>query len=131
MVPEVREVLVELPVTREAPGTARRAVASLPWGEQTEAAFKLRLLASELVTNSLRHAGLSMRDRIRLEMRLHRNCVRVEVSAPGRDFALPDVAKPPTGVAGRGLFLVNTLADRWGTQSHERRAMVWFEIDLR
>ena len=130
MVPEVRELSLELAVTRDAPRAARRAVDSLPWDEQIEAAFDTRLLVTELVTNSLRHAGLSIRDRIRLEIHLHGDYVRVEVSAPGRDFALPDVAKPPTGVSGRGLFLVNALADRWGTEGYDRRAMVWFEIDL-
>ena len=130
MVPDARELSLELPVTRDAPRAARRAVDSLPLDKQAEAAFNLRLLATELVTNSLRHAGLSMRDRIRLEIRLHGDCVRVEVSAPGPGFPLPNVSQPPSGVSGRGLFLVNALADRWGTESHDARAVAWFEIDL-
>src|SRR6185503_7639292 len=40
-----------------APGQARSAIAALPLGE--EAREKLALLVSELVTNSIRHAGLS------------------------------------------------------------------------
>ena len=130
MAPDAGELSLELPVTHDAPRAARRAVDSLPLDKQAEAAFNLRLLATELVTNSLRHAGLSVRDRIRLEISLHGDCVRVEVSAPGQGFPLPDVSRPPPGVSGRGLFLVNALADRWGTESHGARALVWCEIDL-
>ena len=51
-------------------------------------------------------------------------------SGPG--FDRPSFARPPDGASGRGLHLVDVLADRWGLgQARDGPGWkVWFEIDL-
>lgn len=87
------------------------------------------LLTSELVTNSLLHvpagpvtlwAGTDAR----------RLLVEVHDSGPGLG---PDGGPPglpgPTELGGRGLFLVDRLADAWGHRDLPWAA-VWFELRL-
>ncbi|HWC72060.1 MAG TPA: ATP-binding protein [Actinomycetota bacterium] len=88
-----------------------------------------RLLVSELVTNSLRHAGLRPDQQIEIALDLDQQRFRVEVVDPGRGFELrPRAAGTPAG-AGWGLSLVAQLASRWGASS-DGVTNVWFEIEL-
>ena len=73
-----------------------------------------RLLATELVTNSVRHSGRGSESSIGLALRLTPDRLSVAVSDPGRGFR-PEVGEPdPEQEGGRGLFIVDRLADRWG-----------------
>jgi anti-sigma regulatory factor (Ser/Thr protein kinase) len=86
----------------------------------------LRLLVSELVTNSLRHAGLADPG-IRLSIQVGANAIRVRVSDRGPGFE-PRVRPPHAGQRrGWGLLLVDRLADRWGTHPGDPSS-VWFEM---
>jgi anti-sigma regulatory factor (Ser/Thr protein kinase) len=108
---------------RQAPGSARRALRSLSGSIDPELAEDVRLLVSELVTNSLRHTGSTS---IELEVWRSDEVVRVDVCDHGAGF---DVSGPPRPgkASGWGLFMVDRLADRWGveTNGHTR---VWFEL---
>ncbi len=89
----------------------------------------LRLLVSELVTNSVRH-GRPERSAgdIELSVSKSRRTVRVEVADAGRGFVTrPRVAGQDAG-SGWGLYLVDALSDRWGTE-RDGRMRIWFEID--
>jgi len=123
---------MRLPPTVQAPGVARRAVDQLPLGEHLEAHFNLRLLVTELVSNSVRHADLAADDVITLEVTIRPSRVRAVVSDRGNGFRQPVFAgEPPSGTSGRGLFLVDALADRWGTGKAEGgESAVWFELEL-
>jgi anti-sigma regulatory factor (Ser/Thr protein kinase) len=88
----------------------------------------VRLVISELVTNSIRHADLGPRDRIDLHVSLTANGVRVEVIDNGRGFR-PSPEPTPRGTSGYGHFLVDQLADRWGV-TRDGRTRVWAEVDL-
>ena len=92
-------------------------------------AFDVRLLVTELVANSVRHAGLDESDRITLMLELSDTRVRVEVRDPGRGFAFPVRPQKLTAEGGRGLQIVAAIAHRWGVERSEPIA-VWFEIDL-
>lgn len=113
----------------DAPARARRALLALRemvdegvWGD-------VQLLVSELVTNSLLHAGLADEDRIELAVRVNDRRVRVEVADPGGAFALsPDREDEDDGIGGWGLYLVEQLADRWGLDRGGATRM-WFELD--
>ena len=111
---------------------AREAVDGLPLDEHDEAAFNVRLLVAELVGNSVRHAGLGSADSITLGFRRRDGLLRVEVTDRGPGSQRPSF-NGPAATAGRGLHLVDALADRWGTQPapHKDGWLVWFEIDLK
>ena len=123
-----RALSLRLPGGPHAPAVARDAVETLPAGSlEAPVAHTARLLASELVTNSVRHGGSGADDAIGLEVVLSPSTLRVEVSDSGPGFQ-PAPARPgPDDAGGRGLYLVDSLADRWG--SAEGGTRVWFEVD--
>ena len=73
-----------------------------------------RLLATELVTNSVRHSGIGSESSIGLALRLTPDRLSVAVSDPGPGFKAEITEPDPDQEGGRGLFIVDCLADRWG-----------------
>jgi serine phosphatase RsbU (regulator of sigma subunit)/anti-sigma regulatory factor (Ser/Thr protein kinase) len=88
----------------------------------------VRLLVNELVTNSLRHAGLEPEDTVELHVDATSGAVRAEVVNPGPPFEPGHPAPHPQTTTGWGLYLVDRLADRWGVDG-DGSTRVWFEID--
>jgi len=87
-------------------------------------ADEVELLLSELVTNVVEHVGEPMWVRLTR----HDDRVRVEVDDPSA--MAPVVRAPDLGdVGGRGMRLIASFADRWGTvlHSHDGKT-VWFEL---
>lgn len=114
---------VRLPVSENAPALARKALDALH-GELEGIREQVRLLVSELVTNSVRHAGLRSEHRIDLEIAAAPSAVRIVVADPGPGFERPP-QHSPNSEGGFGLFFVAELADRWGTDERG----VWVELD--
>jgi anti-sigma regulatory factor (Ser/Thr protein kinase) len=86
----------------------------------------LRLLVSELVTNSVRHVRS---DRpVVLAVRIGSRVIRVEVHDGGAGFE-PGKPEPRGADGGFGLFLVERMASRWGVDTRDG-TRVWFELDL-
>src|SRR5213593_4888365 len=85
--------------------TARDATAVLAPQLSREKLDDLRLVVSELVTNCVRHAGLSSEDWVRVKLSIGANVVRGEVCNPGHGFQVPPV---PLELAesGWGMYLV-------------------------
>jgi anti-sigma regulatory factor (Ser/Thr protein kinase) len=106
---------------------ARLALSDLDSHVEASIAFDVRLLVSELVTNSVKHASIGEDESIMLDVRIVDDVVRVEVRDSGPGFERPTVAPPDDADQGWGLFLVEQLADEWGVE-RERQA-VWFQID--
>jgi anti-sigma regulatory factor (Ser/Thr protein kinase) len=106
---------------------ARLALSDLDSQLEASIAFDVRLLVSELVTNSVKHALVSEDDSIMLDVHVAGDVVRVEVRDSGPGFDRPSAAPPDDADEGWGLFLVEQLADEWGVE-RERQA-VWFQID--
>ena len=108
---------------------ARRAVVGLDDLAVSERA-DASLLVSEVVTNSVLHAGAGDDVQILLRARLDDETLRVEVTDPGPGFERrpPEPRLEDEDPGGWGLVLVDRLADRWGV---ERGAgtCVWFEMD--
>jgi anti-sigma regulatory factor (Ser/Thr protein kinase) len=88
----------------------------------------LRLLTSELVSNSVRHAGPSKVGPIHVRVSVTEASVRVAVVDQGPGFDPTPKAIRPDDDAGWGLFLLEQLADRWGMDRSEATT-VWFELD--
>ena len=114
----------------DAAASARNALLALEGRLDPAAIEDVRLLVSELITNSVRHARPGSGDTIGLDVAVARGTVRVEVCDDGIGFE-PRPRQPGQSKAGGwGLFLVEKLSDRWGViRNHITR--VWFEIDVR
>jgi anti-sigma regulatory factor (Ser/Thr protein kinase) len=121
---------LRFPSGPRAPGLARHALSRLSGEVREDVLENVSLLVSELVTNSVRHAGLRQGSAIIMNVEVRREAVRVEVFDEGPGFE--PVSPAPTFYqdSGWGLLLVRCVADRWGV-SHEGMNRVWFEIDQR
>jgi anti-sigma regulatory factor (Ser/Thr protein kinase) len=117
---------LELPADPASAAQARRFVRRVlgEWGadDLEEAAV---LLTSELITNSLLHARTPMK------LRLHRRTglIRIEVqddsgSRPVRRHYQADAS------TGRGLGLVEALAEEWGVEPANGGKAVWFTLPV-
>jgi hypothetical protein len=112
----------------DAPSRARAALGGLDLDVRGQILDDARLLLSELVTNSVRHAGLQPHEWIRVRVQTGGGSIRVEVIDPGPGFQLP--AAEPQDLAessGRGILLLQQLPDRWGILT-DGLTRVWFEI---
>lgn len=116
---------------RPTPGAvpdARKALDALDDQVSAQTLHDLRLLVSELVTNSVRHAGLVQSQAIELKVKLLPETVRVEVNDQGTGFQPTPRTAQSDDQSGWGLYLVSRLADRWGVTS-DGATRVWFELD--
>ena len=117
-----------------APGEARNRVADGLDGVLDDAVLDTRrLLVSEVATNCVQHAQADTRTQIDVAVLLRAGAVRVELSAPGSPFERPSIkpARPEPGDGrGRGLFIVDTLAQDWGVGPRAGNR-VWFELATR
>ena len=119
------ELSTVFPSVAPSAASARRFVAAAlrRWGCPNDFIELVLLLTSELVTNAYRHAGTETR----VSVRLDGDCARVEVRDVGRGE--PELRPLDTDrTDGRGLQIVDALADRWGYHSNAGGTAVWFEL---
>jgi anti-sigma regulatory factor (Ser/Thr protein kinase) len=121
---ENRDVLLALEPRPESARLARRALATSGLHEDVE--HTVTLLATEIVGNAVRHAGLRADQRIVFFARLSEDFARVEVADQGEGFD-PETVQ----TEGFGLRLLAKLASRWGVDCNDRGCKVWFEVDRR
>jgi anti-sigma regulatory factor (Ser/Thr protein kinase) len=121
---ESSEVLLALEPRPESARLARRALASHGLHEDVE--HTVTLLATEIVGNAVRHAGLRGDQRIVFFARLAEDFARIEVADQGDGFD-PETVE----TEGFGLRLLAKLASRWGCECTDRGCKVWFEVDRR
>ena len=121
---------LELRRARRAPRLARTFAADIleSWGIRAEDVEALQLAVSELVTNAVLHAPESLT--ITLDLYMTDGAVHVMVSdqSPRR----PEVRRhsaPWSAERGRGVELVDALADNWGTDPYPHGGKtVWCEL---
>jgi serine/threonine-protein kinase RsbW len=89
----------------------------------------VRLLISELVTNSVRHGGPDEAGDIELSVAASSEAVRIEVADSGRGFAV----RPRLDGRTRARAGASTWSKCSATAGHWRDAgmRIWFEIDCR
>ncbi|MER5517611.1 ATP-binding protein [Streptomyces sp. NPDC002763] len=87
------------------------------------------LIVAELANNAATHGRVPGRN-FRLLLYVVGDTLRIEVTdTRGDRLPHPQAPTIPTAEAGRGLLLVDALADRWGvTQDRPPRKTVWAEL---
>jgi len=132
---EVRPLIeLTLPAQPIAASEARLSLSVLASQVPRETYEDVRILVTELVTNSVRHSGVANTDSDHVWLGVWTNpeCLRVEVADSGEGFE--KVVKPTASdqLGGWGLQIVDRLTDRWGVKRFNgSRSTVWFEIDIR
>ncbi|MFF8293326.1 SpoIIE family protein phosphatase [Streptomyces sp. NPDC016309] len=97
------------------------------WGAE-ERADEIELVADELITNALLHTDGGAIVTLRM-LAGHERRLRAEVE--DRSSALPRRREAGlSGVSGRGLLLVDRLADVWGVESRGSGKCVWCEFTV-
>ena len=123
-------IALELPAEPHSAKVARDAVAGLD-GHLGAVFGDVVLVISELVTNSVRHAGLDASEPVQLSDRVEGEKVRVAVRDPGPGFTPPPAPSDPAHIGGWGLVLVEQLAERWGVDHDGQANVVWCELRRR
>lgn len=106
---------------------ARRSLCVFDGVVDSELRESLELLVSELVTNSLRHAGLGPEGWVELRVTAEPERVRAEVVDSGPGFSGAPVPGGQTAGSGWGFYLVDRLAAEWSV-GDGARATVWFVL---
>ncbi|WP_326797335.1 ATP-binding protein [Streptomyces sp. NBC_01808] len=117
------------------PGCAREIVRSWlgAWQIPAERAYDALVIASELTTNALVHTDSSqIVVAVQLTGReLRRLTVRVVDQGPARTARAVDRRDGPgddLALSGRGLAMVEALADRWGAVRRSAGTSVWAQL---
>jgi anti-sigma regulatory factor (Ser/Thr protein kinase) len=122
--PEQSAVFIAVP---EAVAAARRFVNDVleGWGEH-EIIWEAALVVSELATNALTHSGSPFRASVRRSRDVVR--IGVEDAGPG----LPESrAATLDDLNGRGIAIIDEIADRWGFDPLTNGKVSWAELAVR
>ena len=109
-----------------SPAEARKTLEALRVSLDDEVVDDAALLLSEIVSNSVRHAGLSATDAIEVRIRGSRSMLHVDVIDPGPGFDI-ERTPGPSREGGWGLWLLDHLATRWGVERGDT-TRVWFDL---
>ena len=117
----------ELTAGPMAAPVARRALAAVNGALPSSVRDDVLLLATELVTNAVRHSSAGPDESVRVELRRGTDTLRVAVFDEGTGFtAEAPLERNETG--GWGLALVDRIADRWAVTPTGSGTCAWFEI---
>jgi anti-sigma regulatory factor (Ser/Thr protein kinase) len=121
--PADRVLALSLPADPEAAPIARAAARRQlkVWGVDEETAFTNEIIVSELVGNAVRYGAPPLQLRLIFDRMLTCEVSDGATSAPHVKHART------IDETGRGLFIISSLADQWGTRYWERGKTVWAE----
>lgn len=110
--------------TRSARHFVLRAVGDAPPGLRDAIA----VMTGELAMNAVQHA----RAGYQVTVELADGTLRVEVTDPGGTYPAAGPMPPPNSSCGRGLPIVDSLADDWGITPapHGPGKSIWFTIAI-
>jgi anti-sigma regulatory factor (Ser/Thr protein kinase) len=116
---------IDLPTTSGSVPLARQLVSQLlaAWSADARREESV-LLLSELVTNVVRHVRPTTT--FTIEVNLSKLKLRVSVVAGS---PTPPMLRDRGAHGGHGMWLVSTIADRWGSGIRGGGKQVWFELD--
>ena len=113
----------------EAPGAARDFVCAVAEEAYHDEALDdaLRLVVSEVVTNSIRHGEVGPDGCVEITVDVDPSRLRLEITDDGPGFEPGATPTPLDEPGGWGLYLVDSLADRWGVEA-TGGTRVWLEM---
>ena len=116
---------LELDPKPRSAATARRYVLERLGPLDPETGGTLELLTSELVTNAILHA------RTPLVLGVARSVEHILVCVGDRNLVRPrQQPYSEERTDGRGIVILEALAERWGIATDERGKVVWFSMRL-
>jgi anti-sigma regulatory factor (Ser/Thr protein kinase) len=118
---------ITLPGVERSVASGRRFVREL-LGSRHPALERVALGVSELATNAIRHSPSGEGGQITIGLLSDGRVIRAEVTNAG---TMPAELRPKTDVeaeSGRGILIVEALADSWGVVEGSGTTMVWAEF---
>lgn len=94
------------------------------WGLSDQVIDDAGLLATELISNAVRHGTGT----VNLRVEVDDGVVEVRVHDEGAHVPLVGANEDPTSLGGRGLFIVECVADQWGSDPDDAGKTVWFRL---
>jgi len=107
---------VSLPLDGRGPRAARTVVEGLRGRVEPAVLGDAQLVVSELVTNAVRHSGVSAGGVVVLCVKLTGTMVHLEVADPGCGGVIAPRAPDLERGGGFGLHVVRALSERWGLE---------------
>jgi anti-sigma regulatory factor (Ser/Thr protein kinase) len=83
------------------------------------------ILTSEVATNAVLHANSDFRVRVQRRS----GAVRIEIINDAPELLL--IKQQPSAEGGRGLQILDKLAQDWGVETSADHKIVWFELGIR
>lgn len=96
-------------------------------GSRHPALDEVALGVSELATNAIMHTPSGDGGQVRIGLVATRSLVRVEVTNDGTSATKPRVRRDAGGESGRGILIIDALADAWGVIEGAGTTTVWAE----
>ena len=129
--PQDSTLAITLASTPDAAARARAELTAWPAAGRLDDTLldDARLLTSELVTNSFRHAGIALNAPVSLTAWLRAATLHVEIHDQGTDGNVAwRTPQRHEDSGGFGLDLVAQLSSAWGIERDTRGTTVWFEL---
>jgi anti-sigma regulatory factor (Ser/Thr protein kinase) len=112
-----------LPCRPTSVAAARHLVRAVLGDLPLEAVEATALMVSELATNCVRHAGTDF------ELTIDRTRSQIRVALSDGTSTPPVVRHVgPQALSGRGLHIVDSMADAWGVSTGAEGKTVWFTL---
>ncbi|GAA0977814.1 hypothetical protein GCM10009555_039620 [Acrocarpospora macrocephala] len=127
--------VIDLPGQPHAAPSARKFARALFAGVADDRLDDLALVVTELVSNSVRHSdsGRNPNGEVTVAVASYQDTIYVNVTDDGSATSAPHL-RLPTDVerlGGRGLRLVDQIADNWGYRDQDTRRVVWLRLNAR
>jgi serine/threonine-protein kinase RsbW len=124
-------VTLRLPFTNSSVSVARAGLVDwmVELGSRPETIEDARIVVSELVANSVRHARPLADGSIVVAWSLEDDGVQVSVADGGSPTRPRSMHAPSSALAGRGIAIVEALSRRWWSESSASRSTVHALLD--